>query len=159
VIADLITDLPHRVYPVGRLDYNSEGVVLLTNDGKLAHALAHPSYQIPRTYHVKLRGSPSNAKLQQLLKGVMLEDGLAQALHVERINSTPAGHLWLEIVLTEGRNREIRRMCEAIGHSVTRLVRKRFANIHVDDLRPGEYQILTQDDIQTLYELIGSSNK
>lgn len=153
MVADLIKDIPERIYPVGRLDYNTEGVLLLTNDGVLAHALAHPSHQIPRTYHVKVRGNPSPTQFQKLLTGVALDDGVARALHAERIRTTQAGHLWFELVMTEGRNREIRRMCEAIGHTVTRLLRVNFANIDVNDLIPGEYSHLTPEQVVSLYDL------
>lgn len=153
MVADLIKDIPERIYPVGRLDYNTEGVLLLTNDGILAHALAHPSHQIPRTYHVKVRGNPSPAQFQKLTLGVPLEDGIARALHAEKIRTTQAGHLWFELVMTEGRNREVRRMCEAIGHTVTRLLRVSFANIDVNDLLPGEFAHLTSEQVVSLYDL------
>lgn len=150
-VMDLISGIPERIYPVGRLDYNSEGVLLLTNDGALANSLSHPSQQLPRTYHVKVRGNPNTAKFAQLTEGIMLEDGLAKAIHAERIRTTPeGGHLWFEIVLTEGRNREVRRMCEAIGHPVTRLVRSRFGSVHVEDLKPGEYKVLSKKELKTL---------
>lgn len=154
LVGDLITGIPERVFPIGRLDYNTEGVLLLTNDGVLSHALTHPSNHIARTYHVKLRGNPPTNKFQQLQTGVMLEDGMAQALHVEKIRTTKAGHLWFEMILTEGRNREVRRMCEAIGHSVTRLLRVNFANIDVNDLLPGEFAHLTQDQVSSLYTMV-----
>ncbi|TNE49906.1 MAG: rRNA pseudouridine synthase [Deltaproteobacteria bacterium] len=154
LVGDLLGGVPERVFPVGRLDYNTEGVLLLTNDGILSHALTHPSNQIHRTYHVKLRGNPPTKKFMTLQSGVQLEDGMARALHVEKIRTTKAGHLWFEMILTEGRNREVRRMCEAIGHSVTRLLRVNFANINVDDLLPGEFAPLTQDQISALYTMV-----
>lgn len=149
-VMDLLYDVPERIYPVGRLDFNSEGVLLLTNDGDLANRLIHPSQQMPRTYHVKVRGNPSAAQFRRLTDGILLEDGMAQAIHAEKLRTTQAGHLWFEIVLTEGRNREVRRMCEAIGHSVTRLVRTRFGPIHVDDLKPGEYKPLGKQELNNL---------
>ncbi len=158
VITDLITDIPERVYPVGRLDYNTEGVLLLTNDGVLAHALAHPSNQVPRTYHIKVRGNPTPSQFKKLTTGVTLEDGVARAISAERIRTTPAGHLWFEMVLAEGKNREVRRMCEAIGHPVNRLLRVNFAGIHVDDLRPGETKVLTKDQVNALYNMVNLTN-
>jgi pseudouridine synthase len=150
-VMDLITDIRERIFPVGRLDYNSEGVLLLTNDGDLAHRLAHPSQQILRTYHVKVRGNPNAEQFKRLTEGILLEDGMAKAVSAERIRITPeGGHLWFELVLTEGKNREVRRMCEAIGHPVTRLIRSRFGPVNVDDLRPGEYKVLSKNELKTL---------
>lgn len=154
VVLDLLPDIDERIYPVGRLDYDSEGVLLLTNDGDLAHKMMHPTYQIPRTYHVKVRDNPKPETLRKLQHGVTLDDGLAQALHVERLRPTPGGHTWIEIVLTEGRNREVRRMCEAIGHPVLRLKRVKYANLHVDDLHPGESRPLTPNELLELRSML-----
>jgi len=154
-VIELITGVSERIYPIGRLDYDSEGVLLLTNDGDLTHALTHPSYQIPRTYHVKVRGTPAQDKIKLLLEGVRLDDGIAKAIHVERIGATKAGHAWLEMILAEGRNREIRRMCEAVGHPVSRLKRIKYAHIHVEDLRPGEFKELSQSDVKELFYATG----
>ncbi|MCB9638342.1 MAG: rRNA pseudouridine synthase [Myxococcales bacterium] len=156
IITELITDIPERVFPVGRLDYDSEGLLLLTNDGDLANALMHPSYQIQRTYYAKVRGNPSANVLRQLVDGVKLEDGLAQALHVEKLQPTPAGHTWIELTLTEGRNREVRRMCESIGHPVLRLRRVRFGNVDLEGLQPGEYQYLSENAVKELRNLTGN---
>jgi pseudouridine synthase len=158
VVVDLIKGIPERLFPVGRLDYDTEGVLLLTNDGQLAHALTHPKFEIPRTYHVKVRRTPTAAALRQLEEGVRLEDGMAKAVSVQKLHSTQAGNSWIEIVLTEGRNREVRRMCDAIGHRVMRLKRVRFGTIHVEDLLPGDYQVLSKKDIKELYALTGIHN-
>ncbi|MCK6509513.1 rRNA pseudouridine synthase [Myxococcota bacterium] len=156
IITELLTDIPERVFPVGRLDYETEGLLLLTNDGELANALMHPSFQIQRTYHAKVRGNPTANTLRQLVDGVELDDGLAQAIHVEKLHPTPAGHTWIEITLTEGRNREVRRMCEAIGHPVLRLRRVRFGNIDIEGLQPGEYQPIGENAVRELRSLTGN---
>jgi len=154
VVSDLINSISERIYPVGRLDYDSEGVLLLTNDGTLAHQLTHPSYKVPRTYEVKVKGNPKSELLRQLELGIKLDDGIAQALHVERIRPTPGGHSWIEIVLTEGRNREVKRMFDAIRHPVLRLKRTKYANLHVDDLKPGEFRNLSVNELKALRSYI-----
>ncbi|MBK06544.1 MAG: pseudouridine synthase [Deltaproteobacteria bacterium] len=154
VVVDLLPEITQRIYPVGRLDYDSEGVLLLTNDGELAYQLTHPSFQVPRTYHVKVKGDIKSAALRKLQEGVELDDGVAHAVHTERLQPTPGGHTWIEIVLTEGRNREVRRMCDAVGHPVQRLKRIRYANLHVEDLYPGEYRKLSEKDLKELRSFI-----
>ncbi len=153
-IKDLIADLPHRVFPVGRLDYHSEGLILLTNEGELANALMHPSKGVPRIYHVKVRGNPPDSKLQKLVEGVKLEDGIASAVYVERLQQTHKGNLWFEIMLQEGRYREIRRMCEAIGYWVNRLVRVQYGSVKLEGLYPGQFAPLTPQEISSLYEMV-----
>ncbi len=154
VVIDLITGVNERIYPVGRLDFDSEGVLLLTNDGKLAYQLTHPSYQVPRTYEVKVKGNPKQELLRQLTLGIELDDGIARALHVERIRPTIGGHSWIEIVLTEGRNREVKRMFEAIHHPVLRLKRTKYANLGIDDLKPGEFRPLSPNELRDLRSYI-----
>jgi 23S rRNA pseudouridine2605 synthase len=154
VVLDLLSGVTERVYPVGRLDFETEGILLLTNDGELAHVLIHPSHQVPRTYQAKVRGFPSPETLRQLMAGVELEDGPAHALHVERFSSTKK-HTWIDVTLTEGRNRQVRRMCQAIGHPVLRLRRTRFAYLTVDNLRPGQYRPLTRNEVKELRSLVG----
>ena len=149
----LLPEIKVRVYPVGRLDYSSEGLLLLTNDGDLAYTLTHPKHKIPKTYLVKVKGAPSEKKLAWLAQGVPLADGITAPAKV-RLLEKGEGKSLLEITLYEGRNRQIRQMCEFIDHPVTRLTRTRVANIRLADLRPGQYRFLTAKELQALTKLI-----
>ena len=149
-VTSLVRDEPYRLVPIGRLDYHTEGVLLLTTDGELAHRLMHPRYKVPKAYLVKVGGRPTEASLARLRTGVVLEDGRTQPAHVEVVDQTPR-RTWLEFILTEGRNRQVRRMCEAVGHRPLRVVRTAFAGIDVDDLRPGQYRYLAAGELDGLY--------
>lgn len=139
-----------RVYPVGRLDADSEGLVLLTNDGSLTNLVTHPRYGIDKTYLAMVRGVPANRTLQRLVRGVPLEDGLAVAV-TARIDATFEDRALVEIVMREGRKREIRRMLEEVGHEVVRLVRTAIGPIRDRDLAPGTFRELTLDEVRALY--------
>ncbi len=117
-VLDLVEHLAERVEPVGRLDMDTEGALLLTNDGDLAHALTHPSKGVPKRYLVKVWKQPSEEKLQRLAKGVQLDDGRTAPCKVRVVSTTEAGNCWVEVTVTEGRNRLVRRMFEAVGHPV-----------------------------------------
>lgn len=150
-VLDLLEGVEERVYPVGRLDYNTEGALLLTNDGELTHRLIHPSYEIRKTYVAKVRGIPSEEALDKLRAGVVLDDGptapaLVNVIGVDR----EKGMLSFEITIHEGRNRQIRRMCDAIGYPVRSLRRTRFANLTLEGLRRGQYRELTKREIEQL---------
>src|SRR5262249_56387333 len=119
-----------RVFPVGRLDFHSSGLLLLTNDGELAGRLLHPRFRVPRTYRVKVRGHPGAAALVSLRRGVKLDDGVSGPAHVD-VEAPLPPKAWLRITIREGRRREIRRMCEAVGHLVDRLVRVRFGPLEL----------------------------
>ncbi|MDD3652783.1 MAG: pseudouridine synthase [Desulfotomaculaceae bacterium] len=151
-VVDLLKDVPGRVYPVGRLDYNSEGLLLLTNDGDLTYALTHPKHRVSKTYLVRVEGVPALAKLEQMASGMLLEDGLTEPAQVRLVNARD-GKALLEITLYEGRNRQIRRMCEYIGHPVLRLQRTRVGNITLDGLYPGQYRYLTRAELEKLRRL------
>lgn len=155
-VRSLVEEEPFRLVPVGRLDYASEGALLLTTDGELAHRLMHPSFKAPKIYVVKVGGQPTEAKLEQLRRGVRLEDGRTQPAVVEVVKQDER-HSWLEFVLTEGRNRQIRRMCEAIGHRAFRVYRTEFAGVNVDGLRPGQFRYLSSAELSQLYETVGLS--
>jgi 23S rRNA pseudouridine2605 synthase len=130
---------------VGRLDTNTTGLLLFTNDGALAHKLMHPSTMIEREYAVRVRGVPPPAALQALSDGLMLEDGMARFDRIEALGQS-AGHAWYRVSLHEGRNREVRRLWAAGGYEVSRLCRVRFGEIRLpDDLRPGSYRWLTPE--------------
>jgi pseudouridine synthase len=136
-----------RVVPVGRLDADTTGALLLTNDGQLAHRLAHPRYGVEKTYEVETYREPSDEVLRQLAEGVELEDGLTAPARVRRLG---AGRF--ELVLHQGRNRQVRRMCEALGHRVKRLHRSGYAGLTVEGLEPGEWRELTRAEVTELRE-------
>ena len=150
---DLLDRVSSRVYPVGRLDYDAEGLLLLTNDGELAHRLQHPSYRICRTYEVKVKGSPPNRKLSLLRKGVQLEDGMTLPAKAAFRKKT-LKNSWITVTLYEGRNRQVKRMCAAIDHQVLKLKRIRFGSLYLDNLPQGRFRKLTGDEVRSLYRLV-----
>jgi len=128
-----------RLYPVGRLDYNSEGLILLTNDGALAQKLTHPKYQIEKTYRALVHGHLTTVTLDILKKGVHLVDGLTAPAQVEVV-SEEGGNTWVDITIHEGKNHQVRRMFEALHHTVLRLTRVRLGEWELGDLKPGAYR-------------------
>jgi 23S rRNA pseudouridine2605 synthase len=152
VVTDLLHDVPARVYPVGRLDLTTSGLLLLTNDGDLANHLAHPSHEVAKTYLVRVRGALTAEAIQRLREGVRLDDGLTAPAKVERMRSS-GGHSWFELTIHEGRNRQVRRMCEALGLPVSRLMRIRYAFLSLDGLVPGQYRHLTPEEVARLKRL------
>ena len=140
-----------RIVPVGRLDVDTTGALLLTNDGPLAHRLAHPPYGVEKVYEVDVEGSPSDAVLRRLADGVELEDGTTAPAGVRRL-----GRSRLELTLHEGRNHQVKRMCEAVGHPVRRLHRSRYAGLDLQGLAPAEFRKLTKDEIAKLRRLVAS---
>ena len=153
IVMDLLERVGSRVYPVVRLDYDAEGLLLLTNDGELSHRLQHPSYRICRTYEVKVKGSPPNGKLSLLRNGVQLEDGMTLPAKASFLKKT-LKNSWITVTLYEGRNRQVKRMCAAIEHPVMKLKRIRFASLYLDDLPQGRYRKLTKDEVKSLYRLV-----
>ena len=136
LVVDLLPGGLPRVFPVGRLDYETEGLLILTNDGDLANRLLHPRYEIPRVYEAEVEGRVAAADLPRWRRGVMLADGPAVPCDV-RVLRPGERTTWLTVVLTEGRNREVRRYCQAMGHRVVRLKRVRFGPIRLGRLRAG----------------------
>jgi 23S rRNA pseudouridine2605 synthase len=134
-----------RVYPVGRLDADTEGLLLLTNDGDLAHRLTHPSFGVDKEYLADVEGRPSRGAVRRLREGVELEDGPTAPARVSLV-----GDHTLRITIHEGRNRQVRRMCEAVGHPVRRLVRVRLGPLSDRRLPPGRWRALTQDEVRAL---------
>jgi len=153
-VTDLLKGITGRVYPVGRLDYDSEGLLLLTNDGDLTYALTHPGHRVPKTYLVRVAGVPESAKLEQMARGLLLDDGPTAPAKV-RLTGQREGNALLEITIFEGRNRQVRRMCEHIGHPVLRLKRIRFGALGIEGLRPGQYRHLTSEEVNRLKEKAG----
>lgn len=151
VVTDLLKGLKERVYPVGRLDFNTSGLLLLTNDGELANKLAHPSYEIDKVYRAWVRGVPSPDKLAKLAKGIMLEDGMTAPGEARMVKkSTGNEKALLEIMIHEGRNRQVRRMCAAIGHPVLELERIRLGFLTLEGLSQGQFRPLTSDEVERL---------
>jgi 23S rRNA pseudouridine2605 synthase len=138
-----------RVVPVGRLDVDTTGALLLTNDGELAHRLAHPRYGVPKVYEADVVGTLSRAALQALSAGVELDDGVTAPAEV-RMLSTSRRRSRIELTLHEGRNRQVKRMLEAVGHRVRRLHRSRYAGLDLEGLQEGEWRVLTRSEVAAL---------
>ena len=147
-----LVESPVRIFPVGRLDMNTEGLLILTNDGRLAHLLTHPSSGIPKEYLARVEGDPSPAAIRRLRDGVELEDGMTSPAQVSRVSEG-----LLRIVIHEGRNRQVRRMCAAVGHDVTRLVRTRIGPIQDATLSPGSSRQLSLAEVRRLMQAVGMS--
>ena len=152
VVTDLVRDLPVRLFPVGRLDINASGLLLMTNDGALANRLAHPSHQVDKIYLVKVRGRVTAESKMSLEKGVVLDDGVTAPAKVTNLR-VRGSHTWFELTIHEGRNRQVRRMCESLGHQVNRLVRIGYAFLTLDDLAPGQKRMLTAKEVSRLKRL------
>jgi 23S rRNA pseudouridine2605 synthase len=144
-VVDLVEEIPERVVPVGRLDADTTGALLLTNDGPLAHRLGHPRYGVEKVYEVDVEGEPNDTALQQLANGVELDDGRTAPAKVRRL-----GPAKLELTLHEGRKHQVKRMCEAVGHPVRRLHRSRYASLTVEGLEPGHWRELDPTEVTRL---------
>jgi 23S rRNA pseudouridine2605 synthase len=158
-LGDLVPDA-RALHPVGRLDRNSEGLVLLTDDGALTQRLTHPRYQHAKEYLVLVRGVPDDQAIRTLCQGVALEDGPTAPAEVTRPRNVawgpaPRGQSWLRFVLGEGRKRQIRRMCDAVGHPVRRLIRVRIGPIELGDLGVGAHRPLTRAELRRLAKETG----
>lgn len=153
-VTELVSDIKERVYPVGRLDRNSEGALLLTNDGEFANAMTHPSRHVPKTYRVTVRPGITEEQLTKLSTGIEI-DGRVTAPADVRVLLKEEGRVVLEIVLYEGRNREIRKMCEALGLETARLKRTAVGNVKLGMLPQGEWRDLTELEIDKLYSQAG----
>ena len=147
-VVELVPDEP-RVFSVGRLDFDTEGLLLMTNDGALAHRLTHPSFGVEKEYLVHVRGTPTRATLRQLREGVELEDGVTAPASI-----TTVAPGMIKVTIHEGRNRQVRRMCEAVGHEVLRLARTRIGTLSDRKLKPGEWRQLMQDEILDLQRAV-----
>ncbi len=145
-----LVDSPARLYPVGRLDADSTGLLLLTNDGELANRLMHPRYEVPKAYRARLRRPPSDRDLERLRRGVALEDGPTAPAEVTR-----RGEREVEIVLREGRNRQVRRMAEAVGNEVVSLRRVRFGPLELGGLPEGKARRLSDGEVEQLHQSAG----
>ena len=149
-VGELVADREERLFHVGRLDYDSEGLLLLTNDGELAHLLMHPSFGVTKTYLVEIPGPLGRGVRQRLLTGVELEDGPVR-FDTFHVTQTHGDRLIAELTLHEGRNRIVRRTLEAVGHPVQRLVRTAIGSVQLGNLRPGQLRELTREEIGALH--------
>jgi 23S rRNA pseudouridine2605 synthase len=140
---------PERLYPVGRLDWDTEGLLLLTNDGELTHRLTHPKYGVEKEYHALVAGYPSPVVLRQLAEGIQLDDGWTAPAKVRRLRQDSQG-IWLSVTLHEGRNRQVRRMLDAVRHPVRQLRRVRFGAVELGELASGKVRELTADELNSL---------
>ena len=143
-VVDLV-GVTERVVPVGRLDVDTTGALLLTNDGPLAHRLAHPRYGVEKTYEVDVEGRPDEAALERLARGVELEDGVTAPARARRL-----GPSRIELTIHEGRNRQVKRMCDAVGHPVQRLHRAAYAGLTLEGLEPGQWRELEPSEVELL---------
>ncbi len=148
-VMKLLSGLPGRVFPVGRLDVASEGVLLLTNDGETAYRLTHPRFEIEKTYLVKVKGNPADRDLDKLRKGIFLEGKKTAPARIRVLRRSPR-RTHLRITLHEGRKREIRKMFEALGHSVEGLLRIQFAGLTLEGLKPGQWRYLNKREVRAL---------
>ena len=149
------TGLP-RLFPVGRLDWDTEGLLLLTNDGDLAYALTHPRYGVRKVYHAKVKGHPTPEALARLMRGVVCDGEPLKALAVEMLHPTRQ-NAWIVISLDQGRYRQVRRMCEGVGHPVLKLVRVAVGPIHLGSLPRGQWRPLTPDELRALQSRVSGT--
>jgi 23S rRNA pseudouridine2605 synthase len=157
-VVELVPARGLRLYPVGRLDIDTSGLILLTNDGQLANLLTHPRFEVSKTYRARLAGGPvTDATLRKLRAGVMLEDGMSAPARVRR--TAGKGTSAIELTIHEGRNRQVRRMCEAVGHRVLELERVGFGPLTLDGLAPGAHRRLTQAERGHLRSLVGAPDE
>lgn len=154
LITDLLKDIPHRVYPVGRLDFDTLGLLLLTNDGEWAYRLTHPRYHVPRTYKVTVEGRITDQAITKLRKGVLLEDGLSGPSKIGLINRSEKQSI-IRMTIKQGRTRQVRRMIETAGFRVVHLIRTSFGDIVLGDLKVGKYRHLDRGEVTASKKLVG----
>ena len=148
-VKDFLKGIKYRIYPVGRLDYDSEGLLLLTNDGDFAQAVMHPSKKVSKTYQVKVKGRPEDKEVARLRTGVKLEDGMTAPARVKMMKTTETNS-WIEMTIYEGKNRQIKRMLEKVGHPVLKLKRTRINGIDLGRIDPGGYRYLTMEELEKI---------
>jgi 23S rRNA pseudouridine2605 synthase len=150
IVTDLLPGIKHRVFPVGRLDLESEGALILTNDGALGNKVLHPSFEVNKTYEATVKGVPNAAELQRLARGIIL-DGLKTWPAKLRVLHRKKGETTIEVIIHEGKKRQVRKMFQAIGHSVLRLKRTAYGGLKLGALGRGKYRFLTQIDLKKLF--------
>ncbi|NLD35916.1 MAG: rRNA pseudouridine synthase [Desulfatiglans sp.] len=154
VVTDLIEDIPERLYPVGRLDFDSIGLLILTNDGDFAYRLTHPKYHVARTYKVTIEGGISEDTMDRLKNGIQLEDGFSGTSKAALISQSGSRSV-IRMTVTRGRNRMVRRMVEAVGCKVIQLMRTGFGELELGNLKIGKYRILTGNEVSALKDALG----
>ena len=154
IVLDLLKDVPQRIYPVGRLDFDSLGLLLLTNDGEWAHRLSHPRFRVARTYKVTVDGVISQQALEALRKGVQLEDGFSGPTKATRVGER-GGRSVVRITLRVGKSRIVRRMMETVGYQVVQLLRTGFGVLELGDLKIGKYRHLEPEELRSMKKLVG----
>jgi len=152
-VKDCLRGVSVRVFPVGRLDFDSEGLMLLTNNGELAQAMLHPRYHVPKTYLIKVKGVLTDEDIRNLEQGVRLDDGMTGPAQVKKVRKVEANS-WLEITIREGRTHQVKRMLETVGHPVIKLLRIRMGSLSLGDLQPGEFRFLTDREANALRQLV-----
>lgn len=157
-VMDYLPPLGARVFPVGRLDYDAEGALILTNDGRLAHRLQHPRFGVPKVYEIKVKGHPTGETLDRLATGVQLAEGVTAPAEVLVLRSLPRA-VWLKIVLHQGWNRQLKRMGEAVGHPVLKIKRIAYGPLTLGRMKPGEWRPLTALERRTLEQAASESDK
>lgn len=155
IVLDLLKGVTHRVYPVGRLDIDTSGLLLLTNDGELAHKMTHPKFELDKVYVAQVKGIPSKQALQKLQEGIMLEDGMTAPAQVKLMQMEDEVAT-IEIIIHEGRNRQVRRMFETIGHPVKKLHRKRVGFLTLKNLKSGTFRHLEPNEIMQLKRILSN---
>lgn len=154
-VTDLLKDVGTRVYPVGRLDYDTEGLLLMTNDGEVAHALMHPAHKVPKTYVARVKGIPGAAALEALASGVQLDDGPTAPASVRLLDVKPPNTAVVAITIREGRNRQVRRMFDAVGTPVISLRRTKLGPLQLGKMPVGAYRYLTEQEVTALKTAVG----
>ena len=154
-VQEYVKDIPARLYNVGRLDINTEGLLLMTNDGELAYRMTHPKFSVEKTYYAICDGKLTASEIASLVNGVQLDDGMTAPARVDHVRATKMGDTTFLITIHEGRNRQIRRMLEAVGHRTLRLKRERFGPITLGNLAPGETRQLSSGELNSLHEALG----
>ncbi len=154
LVTDLLKGVTQRVYPVGRLDFDTLGLLLFTNDGECAHRLTHPSYRVPRTYKVTVAGKITDEAISLLKRGVQLEDGPTGLSKTTLISRSEKQSI-IRMTITQGKSRQVRRMLEAVGYRAVHLMRTGFGKLSLGDLRVGEYRHLEKEEIESLRKLVG----
>jgi 23S rRNA pseudouridine2605 synthase len=149
LVTDLLKEVGERVYPVGRLDYNTEGLLLLTSDGEWANQLMHPRHEVEKEYHVRVRGKVHKSQLDQLADGVEIDGRKTAPARAAMIKEGDQND-WFSLTIHEGRNRQVRRMCEAVSLAVVRLKRVRYGMLSLGTLKPGEFRFLTESEVNNL---------
>lgn len=148
-VIELLKDIEERIYPVGRLDYDTEGLLVLTNDGEFSQQLQHPSSNIPRTYQVKVKSVPTEEDLERLRKGIIIDRIKTNPAKIKIVSKTHK-NTWLEVILWEGRNRQIKKMFESIGHRTLRIIRTQFGPLSLKNLPAGTYRYLNKREISAV---------